>query len=418
MILFRAKSMNFFIMLMLVFSTGGLFFVFNRNYAYLLLVVMIFFSMIYNMHSIKKAEVHSSLLTFILVSFLFLINFLSAPVEQSARKYLFFGIIIFSTIFTLFYFNNQSVEKLFLSNLYKVLKLILYYSLISFLVYFLVKDQLFLITSEYHESLTFNYLFYYSPKEESVFNLFGIDFHRNAGVFWEAGILQAYLNILFFLELSYFNKDKKLLALILLGVLTTYSTTGLALIIVQIVYFLRKEVKNNIVTVIFFTLLFPLYFLLTTNINEKVNGENESSFQKRLFDLTQPFFIAIENPLNGIGLDLDRFNEVREEFYIGTSIRNSLRDFGIEQTVDTTSKGSTNSVMYLLAGMGFPVTILFIWMLFKQNIVKQNRWLWFLLTFIIAMSEPLLLRPFFLIFIVSGFTHYFHRITSHKQQLA
>ena len=118
------------------------------------------------------------------------------------------------------------------------------------------------------------------------------------------------------------------------------------------------------------------------------------------------------------GLDLDRFNEVREEFYIGTSIRNSLRDFGIEQTVDTTSKGSTNSVMYLLAGMGFPVTILFIWMLFKQNIVKQNRWLWFLLTFIIAMSEPLLLRPFFLIFIVSGFTHYFHRITSHKQQLA
>ena len=418
MILFRAKSMNFFIMLMLVFSTGGLFFVFNRNYAYLLLVVMIFFSMIYNMHSIKKAEVHSSLLTFILVSFLFLINFLSAPVEQSARKYLFFGIIIFSTIFTLFYFNNQSVEKLFLSNLYKVLKLILYYSLISFGVYFLVKDQLFLITSEYHESLTFNYLFYYSPKEESVFNLFGIDLHRNAGVFWEAGILQAYLNILFFLELSYFNKDKKLLALILLGVLTTYSTTGLALIIVQIVYFLRKEVKNNIVTVIFFTLLFPLYFLLTTNINEKVNGENESSFQKRLFDLTQPFFIAIENPLNGIGLDVDRFNEVREEFYIGTSIRNSLRDFGIEQTVDTTSKGSTNSVMYLLAGMGFPVTILFIWMLFKQNIVKQNRWLWFLLTFIIAMSEPLLLRPFFLIFIISGFTHYFHRVTSHKQQLA
>jgi hypothetical protein len=418
MILFRAKSMNFLIMLMLVFSTGGLFFVFNRNYAYLLLVAMIFFSMIYNMHSIKKAEVYSSLLTGILVSFLFLFNFLAAPVEQSATKYLFFGIIIFSTIFTVFYFNNQSVEKLFLSNLYKVLKLILYYSLISFLVYFLVKDQLFLITSEYHESLTFNYLFYYSPKEESVFNLFGIDFHRNAGVFWEAGILQAYLNILFFLELSYFNKDKKLLALILLGVLTTYSTTGLALIIVQIVYFLRKEVKNNIVTIILFTLLFPLYFLLTTNINEKVNGENESSFQKRLFDLTQPFFIAVENPLTGVGLDLDRFNEVREEFYISSDINSTLSQFGVEQKVETTSKGSTNSVMYLLAGMGFPTAILFIWMFIKQQVVKKHREIWFIITFVTVMSEPLLLRPFFLMFIISGFISIFNKITTHKQKTA
>ena len=40
---------------------------------------------------------------------------------------------------------------------------------------------------------------------------------------------------------------------------------------------------------------------------DKVQGEKEASFQKRFFDLTQPFFIAIENPLTGIGLDAEQF---------------------------------------------------------------------------------------------------------------
>ena len=88
---------------------------------------------------------------------------------------------------------------------------------------------------------------------------------------------------------------------------------------------------------------------------------------------------------------------------------------GIEQKVETTSKGSTNSVMYLLAGMGFPTAILFIYMFIKQQIITKNRFIWFFITFVTVMSEPLLLRPFFFIFIISGFSHFFYKVVKHKE---
>tara|TARA_B100000767_G_scaffold76051_1_gene72674 strand:- start:515 stop:1732 length:1218 start_codon:yes stop_codon:yes gene_type:complete len=404
-------------MFMLVSSTGGLLFVFNRNFAFLALASIIIISLFLLQYKIKKAPFYSSLLAILALLFLFAINYSFAINPQSLTKYLFFGITIFTTVLVLFYYNNQSNRVVFINSLYFILKLVLIHSVFNFFAYFVFKDNLFLITSEYHESLTYNYLFYYSPKEGSIINLFGIDIHRNAGMFWEAGILQIYLNILFFLEISIFKREKKVLALIIFAILTTYSTTGLLLLILQIIYFAHKELKSNIKILLIIVLMAPLYVFFNANMNEKIYGDGESSFQKRLFDFTQPIFIAIENPLTGVGLDLDRFQELREEFYINSDLNSSLNQIGIEQKVETTSKGSTNSVMYMLAGMGFPTAFLFIYMFMKQQIITNHRLIWFIIAFISVMSEPLLFRPFFFMFIVSGFIHTFNRITSHKKQL-
>ena len=404
---------------MLVLSTGGLLFVFNRNSAFLLFASIIIFSLFYIGKGIKRSIYYSSFITLIVVLALFVINFVFAINPQSLTKYSFFGVITFTTILTLFYFNNQGNKDYFINSLYFVLKLILFQSLFSFIAYFFIKDNLFLLTSEYHDTETYNYLFYYSPKAGSIINLFGIDIHRNAGIFWEPGILQIYLNMLLFLEISIFKRNKKLLALIIFAVLTTYSTTGLLLLLLQITYFAHKELKSNIIKILLLIVLItPLYSVFNENMNEKFYGEGESSFQKRLFDLTQPLFIAIENPLTGVGLDIVRFNEVREEFYINLDLNSSLNQIGIEQKVETTSRGSTNSVMYMLAGMGFPTAFLFIYMFIKQQIIKRHRLMWFIIAFISVMSEPLLFRPFFFMFIASGFTHTFYSITSHKKQLS
>ena len=411
----RTRFLNNIIMFMLVSSTGGLLFVFNRNFAFLALASIIIISLFLLQYKIKKAPFYSSLLAILALLFLFAINYSFAINPQSLTKYLFFGITIFTTVLVLFYYNNQSNRDVFINSLYFILKLILIHSVFNFFAYFVFKDNLFLISSEYHESLTYNYLFYYSPKEGSIINLFGIDIHRNAGMFWEAGILQIYLNILFFLEISIFKREKKVLALIIFAILTTYSTTGLLLLILQIIYFAHKELKSNIKILLIIVLMAPLYVFFNVNMNEKIYGDGESSFQKRLFDFTQPIFIAIENPLTGVGLDLDRFQELREEFYINSDLNSSLNQIGIEQKVETTSKGSTNSVMYMLAGMGFPTAFLFIYMFMKQQIITNHRLIWFIIAFISVMSEPLLFRPFFFMFIVSGFIHIFNRITSHKK---
>ena len=400
---------------MLVSSTGGLLFVFNRNPAFLVLVSIVIFSLFFLQHRVKSTTFYPSLLVLIILFSLFVFNYTFAVNLQSLTKYLFFGVTIFTSVIVLFYYNNQENKPVFINSLYFTLKLVLFHAVFSFIAYFFVKDNLFLITSEYHESLTFNYLFYYSPKEGTVINLLGLDMVRNAGMFWEAGILQGYLNLLFFLEISIYKRNRKLLVLIILTILTTYSTTGIFLIILQIVYFTFKENNNKFKVLL---LIVPLYFLFNANMNEKIYGEGESSFQKRLFDLTQPFFIAIENPLTGVGLDLDRFQEVREGFYINSDLNSSLNQIGIEQKVETTSKGSTNSVMYMLAGMGFPIALLFIYMFTKQQIITNDRLMWFTLTFVFVLSEPLLFRPFFFLFIVSGFNQFFYKITSHKKLLS
>ena len=404
---------------MLVLSTGGLLFVFNRNISFLAFTLLLVGSLFYIGKGINKSKYFSVLLACVVILVLFAINYTFAINEQSLTKYSFFGIQIFTTSLTLFYFMNQLEGRVvFVNSLYYVLKIILFHSLISFVAYFFVKDNLFLIVSQFQENLTFNYLFYYSPKEEVGVNFFGLDNLRNAGIFWEPGILQGYLNMLFFLEMSVFKRNKKLLVLIIAGILSTYSTTGLLLLLIQVLYFLQKQYKTNSAIVLGIIIATPIYFLLSANMDEKVHGDRESSFQKRLFDLTQPVFIALDHPLTGVGLDIDRFREVREEFYITSNLNEVFRGVGIEQKVETTSKGSTNSVMYLLAGMGFPTAILFIYMFIKQQLVANDRWIWFVITFITIMSEPLLFRPFFFIFIISGFSHLFYRIANHKKQLA
>jgi len=403
---------------MLVSSAGGLLFVFNRNPAFLVLISIVIFSLFFLQHRIKNKTFYSSLLALIVLFSFFALNYTFAINLQSLTKYLFFGVTIFTSVLVLFYYNNQESKTVFINSLYFTLKLVLFHAVLSFIAYFFVKDNLFLISSEYHETLTFNYLFHYSPKDGTVINLLGLDISRNAGMFWEAGILQGYLNLLFFLEISVFKRNRKLLALIILTILTTFSTTGLLLLTLQIAYFSQKLLKNNTKIILFIVLIIPLYFVLNANINEKIYGKGEASFQKRLFDLTQPFFIAIENPLTGVGLDLDRFQEVREGFYINSDLNSSLNQIGIEQKVETTSKGSTNSVMYMLAGMGFPIALLFIYMFTKQQIITKDRLMWFTLTFIFVLSEPLLFRPFFFIFIISGFMYTFNRITSHKKLLS
>ena len=115
---------------MLVLSTGGLLFVFNRNSAFLLFASIIIFSLFYIGKRIKRSIYYSSFITLIVVLALFAINFVFAINPQSLTKYSFFGVIIFTTILTLFYFNNQGNKDYFINSLYFVLKLILFHGLI------------------------------------------------------------------------------------------------------------------------------------------------------------------------------------------------------------------------------------------------------------------------------------------------
>ena len=415
----RKQCIDVIFMLILILSTGGLLFVFNRNIASTLFLGFILVVLIFMEDKWKKTIVNSMLLTFSILVVLGSINYFVVEVEQTVNKYLFHLLTVTLSTLFLFHFKNNRTSQQLIRSLYVALGLIVFHSLFNAIAYFFVKNNLIIITSEYHECETFMNIFFYATDRASA-SLYGLEFCRNQGLFWEPGVLQVFLNIFFFLEAFIIKKRKSLLLLTAVVILTTYSTTGLALLLIQSAVYLFNEFKTNKWLVPFvFLLCIPVYMIFSLNVEEKVKGEKESSFQKRYFDLVQPLFIAFEHPLIGIGLDLEQFQKMRQEFYFSSTSLNSLQEqVGVESTVTSTDKGSSNSIMFLFSAMGFPTAILLLYMFFKQQIIKEKKWLWILIMIISVMSEPLLLRPFFFLFIVSGFTYVFYKITSHKQQIS
>lgn len=412
------KLVDILLVFMLVMSSGGMLFVFNRNistivFLFFLLIVLFFFG-----SSFKRINFNSSLFT--LSSFFLLgnINYFFSLFDQTVNKYVFYFLSVFLSTLILFHFNNNRSHNIFIKTLYTVLKLIAIHATLNFFLFFLFRNNLIdvVVTKNAYETL-FNIFFY--SQERGIVNIYGLEFCRNQGLFWEPGILQIFLNIFFFIQAFIIKRNRKLLLWIGFLILTTYSTTGLALLLFQILFYLKRELsRNKLVIPIIISLMLPVYFIFTQNIENKIEGEKESSFQKRLFDLTQPFFIALDNPITGVGLDIYKFQEIREEFYVNSNTLSNLYSFfGVDQKIEFTDRGSSNSIMFLLAATGFPTTIILIYMFFKQTIIRERKWLWMTIIVMSVISEPLLLRPFFLLFIVSGFMQFFNRVLLHDKQL-
>ena len=413
----REKNTDNLLVLLLVFTAGGLLFVFNRNLMYYLFLSILLITFLVNSFKLKRQLLNASIFTTVSVLLLFFINYFFAINEQSIDKYLYYLTVIMSSILFYVHFKNNRGNQVFLLRLNFILKLICIHSLINFTAYFFINDQLFEISSDYYTCKTYNYIFYYASDELnlSVMNLFGIEFCRNQGLFWEPGVLQVFLNLFFFLEAFIYKRNRWLL-LIGFVILGTYSTTGIIILIGQLVYlFIQRFNENKLFLPIIFLSFIPIYFVFSINIEEKFKGNRIFSFQKRLFDFTQPIFIAVKNPLTGVGLDLDQFQKLRYEFYIDSESLELINEtLGVSIKAAGTSAGSANSLTFLVAAMGFPTAILFVFMFLRQKIINDHRLLFFFIVFASVMSEPLFLRPFFFIYIISGFYHFFLKFTSNK----
>ncbi|MDC0029392.1 O-antigen ligase family protein [bacterium] len=417
----REKYTDNLLVLLLVFTGGGLLFVFNRNLMYYIFTAFLVIVLLLNFFNLKRELTNSIVFTTISVLSLFIINFFFAVSEQSLDKYLYYLTVVLSSVMFYVHFKNNRSTQIFLLRLNFILKMIFLHSLVNFIAYFFVNDQLFEISSEYYSCKTYNYLFYYASDEInlSVMNLFGVEFCRNQGLFWEPGVLQIYLNLFFFLQ-AFILKQNRWLFLIGFVILGTYSTTGILILIGQLVYlFIQRFNENKLFLPIIFISFIPIYFVFSINVEEKLRGNRVFSFQKRLFDFTQPLFIAASHPLTGVGLDLDQFQKLRYEFYIDNESLELINEtLGVSLKAAGTNAGSANSITFLIAAMGFPTGILFVFMFLRQKIINDHRLIFYFIVFASVMAEPLFLRPFFFVFIISGFYHYFLKFTGNSVEIS
>jgi hypothetical protein len=389
----KQLSLSWLPMLFLVLTAGSVLFVFFRKE--MLYFAFFLFSSLFIVKHIYKRELLIFIQLLVLFLSLLLINFLFASSPQSTQK-LFANIVIFTTsIFSALYYSREENKKQFIPHLYLVLKLILIHALISFFIYPFVKPFLFELSNSRYDCASFLSIFFYL-KDTHSFSLLGIDLVRNQGIFWEPGVLQIFLNLLLFIVSFIFKKRGLIFWLTLLAILTTLSTTGLVVMFVQIVMSFRVQIRKNILFLPVGALLIVLVYSITSaNISDKLSGDGQYSFQVRFFDLIQPIYMAYENPLTGVGLDDEQFMNTRQKTNFSLNLQ--LLEFS-----NVKDKGSTNSIMFFLAAAGIPFTLMILIMLYHQGFIFEKRNWFFIFIVISLMTAPILLRPFFLTFVISG----------------
>ena len=128
---FKHRLIDNLIVMLLVFSSGGLLFVFNRNIMYSIFFLLLIAAFIFTGKKIKKSIFNVAFLTLIIVISLFGINYLFAVSAQSVNKYLYYLMVIITSTLTLFHFYNNRSKDIFISRLHYILKLIVIHAFIQ-----------------------------------------------------------------------------------------------------------------------------------------------------------------------------------------------------------------------------------------------------------------------------------------------
>lgn len=427
------RAHKFFDTLLLFFfvlSGGGLLFVYFKKPASAILCLLSLISCLFFGKKLRRDLFNSGLFALLAFSLIIVLIYIFSPFNQEFIKYGFYLLNGFSCVLICIHiFNNRDLDY-FLKRLRFVLLCILYISLANFIFsvflgYGWIKGLPWWI-GVYHEVQHFNYLFFYDS-EKHKYIVFGLDFIRNQGWFWEPGINQIYLNILLYLEGFVFkSKNRWRLVLIVLAIITTFSTSGFIImsIILLSLYansILKYLIQGNPVIIILLSvaLLVPSYYIvekvIIPNIINKTTGDKESSFQKRVFDLIQCPCIAADYPLTGVGLDKEAFHDFRSSYQMKNDCR-ALSDYlenltGLTFKTKSTNKGSSNSIVGLMAMIGFPFSFILLGFLFFQELFTIKKGLFMSIVIISVFFEPILLRPFFMILILSGMMSFFVRFT-------
>lgn len=150
-----------------------------------------------------------------------------------------------------------------------------------------------------------------------IFNFFNVDSnfqYKNMSVFWEPGVYASFLNIGLIFE-SYFkknNESKLIILLFSIGILSTQSSAGYALLLLYVAMRLFEKRKYNYIVFFLFVITsFSLYFFMDYFVDFLLNWNYEIFYKffsndnittgTRLNSPLLNYFIFMESPFFGEG---------------------------------------------------------------------------------------------------------------------
>jgi hypothetical protein len=222
-------------------------------------------------------------------------------------------------------------------------------------------------------------------------------FIRPNGFFWEPGVYQIYINLYLYLSLFVFN-DKRHAILALSAIACIYSTTGVLIASLLLAVALKQRFSSSgrrQRAIVFSVGLLIAPFILAfsgKNINEKIAGEMQGSSLIRQYDLLVGLDVIKSHPVLGIGFDHARYQALAPNYTFAEDV------LGLTSTPE---RSTSNGIVYLGYTLGIPLALIFIFGLFRQNILG-NKILIGGILFISMLGEALIFTPFFLMLIFSS----------------
>ena len=155
------------LLFLLVFIGGGLLFVFNRKLCTIVLFCVAIFVLIFMGKKIKVSLFNSSLFSLIFLFSAVVLNYLTSVGSQEVIKYSVHLLNISSCVLIATHFINNRDKSYFLLRIKFIFRVILFYSILNFLFYIIVKNSLTQIIYNSDKVIyTFNQIFFYNTENQ------------------------------------------------------------------------------------------------------------------------------------------------------------------------------------------------------------------------------------------------------------
>lgn len=325
---------------------------------------------------------------FTIFSFLIINKILNPSFELSALIFQ-SSIVLSSYIFLLQYKSTKPL----IEDLYACLKFVFIHALLGFVVYLLASPLFLQVKLSGLTYKTFFFIFYVGIGDTG-------DSIRNTGLCWEPGVLQLALNLFLFFSIKR-NKSVLFLGLILLAILSTFSTAGYIIIVLNGVYYIiqQAKTKGNIGLIVIVGLLFStiIFALIKQNTSKKFDSSNTSGLV-RLRDYYIGLELISEKPLLGHGIFDTKY--LKSISSVAEIESNLFTDEFLDQYGDL-SGGYTNGLLALICYYGIPVALYIYVLVFKNRFVGTawyEKLIFFLILCMSCLSEPITYTSFFLLF--------------------
>jgi hypothetical protein len=378
---------------LLVLSSGGiLHIVFGEILSPLFYLLLCALFVKYNRGFHIDLLIRFGILQIIVGAFLAL-NWIIVPFYNDLWFYVKLYLRITSVNIFLMYLLNEKED--IQSHLFGLMKFISWHAVFNFIL----APLLILISSRYENEININTILFIFNYESLV--TFGpLELFRNQSLFWEPGILQIYLNILFYLSAFVYGSRfyRRLSAWL---IISTFSTTGIILLVVQMIYFYWKYLISgkSVFRRLLILLLIPvLISLANDNLMTKIKGDGVASFDFRTYDFLSALNLTKIFPLTGIGLDMNVYKAIQRIY-----LPSDLPEFTVDVFDTIGERGNSNSTIMILASTGLILGGMYYITLLKQHIFLKKKVIVFLIVLLGNMSEPLMLGNFFFLFVCSTF---------------